>query len=82
VDGAYRQHEQSVLVLVDADDRLALLEDERCYVPAYLGPYGWLGLDLDERTDWAEVRELLDASYRRTAGARRVSALDAITLAR
>ena len=76
VDGAYRQHEHSVLVLIDAAEREALLEEERCYVPAYLGAYGWIGVDLDHDVDWAEVNELLDASYRRTAGPRRVSALD------
>jgi predicted DNA-binding protein (MmcQ/YjbR family) len=77
VDGSYVQHPCSVLVLVDDDERQALLEDPRCYRPAYLGPYGWVGLDLDRRTDWDEVRELLDASYRRTAGKRRVALLEA-----
>ncbi len=76
VDGVYVQHERSVVVLVDDDDRPGLLDDPRCYVPAYLGVSGWLGLDLDSSTDWDEVRELVDASYRRTAGARRVAALD------
>ena len=75
VDGVYRRHEQSVLVLVDPDERTALLRDDRCYSPAYLGPSGWVGLDLDAATDWAEVGELLDASYRRTAGPRRVRRL-------
>ncbi|MFF5290106.1 MmcQ/YjbR family DNA-binding protein [Paractinoplanes globisporus] len=76
VDGAYRQHEHSVLVLIDAAEREALLEEERCYVPAYLGAYGWIGVDLDHDVDWAEVNEILDASYRRTAGPRRVAVLD------
>jgi hypothetical protein len=79
VDGTYRQHEQSVLVLVDPDERDALLGDDRCYVPAYLGASGWIGVDLTDDTDWDEVNELLDASYRRTAGARRVAVLDART---
>lgn len=76
VDGVYRQHEHSLLVLVDPDERAALLDDERCYVPAYLGPSGWIGVDLTDDTDWDEIAELLDASYRRTAGKRRVAALD------
>ncbi|GGJ79074.1 phosphoribosylglycinamide formyltransferase [Pilimelia anulata] len=79
VDGEYRQHEHSVIVLVDAAERPALLDDGRCYVPAYLGAYGWIGLDLDGDTDWDEVNELLDASYRLTAGPRRVARLDART---
>ncbi|MDG6107944.1 MmcQ/YjbR family DNA-binding protein [Dactylosporangium aurantiacum] len=77
VDGVYHQHEQSVIVLVDPAEREALLEDARSYVPAYLGPSGWVGVDLDGDTDWAEIGELLDASYRLTAGRRRVAALDA-----
>ncbi|MGH3679829.1 MAG: MmcQ/YjbR family DNA-binding protein [Natronosporangium sp.] len=77
VDGTYRQHERSVLVLVDPDEREALLEGSRCYLPAYLGPYGWIGVDLTDDTDWDEINELLDASYRRTAGPRRVAVLDA-----
>ena len=75
VDGEYRRHEQSVLVLLDPAERDALLGEERCYVPAYLGPSGWVGVDLDDHTDWGEIGELLDASYRRTAGPRRVARL-------
>ena len=77
VDGAYREHDHSLLVLPDPGDREALLEEERCYLPAYLGVAGWIGVDLGEDTDWDEIEELLDASYRRTAGVRRVAALDA-----
>jgi hypothetical protein len=76
VDGVYRQHKHSVLVLVDPDERAALLEEARCFVPAYLGSSGWIGVDLTGDTDWDEVDELLDASYRRTAGSRRVALLD------
>ena len=79
VDGAYQRHERSVLVLVDPAERSALLGEERCYVPAYLGPSGWVGVDLTDDTDWDEIGELLDASYRRTAGVRRVARLDAAT---
>jgi len=77
VDGVYRQHEHSMLVQVDPGEREALLAEDRCYVPAYLGASGWIGVDLPGDTDWAEVGEMLDASYRRTAGSRRVAALNA-----
>jgi hypothetical protein len=77
VDGEYEQHGRAVLVLLDPGEREALLGDDRCFVPAYLGPSGWVGVDLTDDTDWDEVRELLDASYRRTAGPRRVALLDA-----
>ena len=79
VDGVYCQHEHSVLVLLDPDEREALLRDGRCYVPAYLGSSGWVGVDLSDDSDWNEINELLDASYRRTAGPRRIAALDART---
>ena len=77
VDGEYERHEHSLLVLLDPDERSALLKEARCYSPAYLGPSGWLGVDLTAGTDWQEIGELLDASYRRTAGPRRVARLDA-----
>lgn len=66
-----------VMVKVDDSDRTALLQDERFFFPAYTGPSGWLGLDFSRAdVDWAEVRELVDASYRLTAPARLVGRLD------
>lgn len=76
VDGEWVQHGQAIIVLPDEDDRRALLEDPRVFVPAYLGPSGWIGVDLDDDTDWTEVAELLDASYRRTAPKRSIARLD------
>ena len=77
VDGEWVQHPHSIVVLPDPDERLALLEDRRVYVPAYLGPSGWVGFDLDDDTDWTEVAELLDASYRLTAPKKLIAELDA-----
>ena len=77
LDGEWIQHPHSIMVQPDESDRRALLEDDRVYVPAYLGPSGWIGVDLDAATDWSEIAELLDASYRRTASARDVAELDA-----
>ncbi len=76
VDGQYEQHPHSILVKPDPTERLALVEDPRCYVPAYLGPSGWVGLDLDGDTDWSEVAELIELSYRETAGRRLIAELD------
>ena len=76
VDGEWVQHGRSIVVLPDPDDRRALLEDERVYVPAYLGAYGWIGVDLDDSTDWTEMTELLDASYRLTAPKRSIAKLE------
>ena len=77
MDGAWIEHPHSIMVQPDEVDRRALLEDDRVYVPAYLGASGWIGIDLDAATDWSEIAELLDASYRLTAPARDVAALDA-----
>jgi hypothetical protein len=79
VEGEWVAHDHAVLVLPDEADRPGLLEDPRTWVPAYLGPSGWLGVDLvpvHGRGVRAEVAELLDASYRLTAAARLVAALD------
>jgi len=74
--GDWVQHPHSVVVQPDPGDRRALLEEDRVYVPAYLGPSGWIGVDLDDDTDWTEIAELLDASYRLTAPRKLVARLD------
>ena len=64
---------QSVLVLPDLLTREAALSDERFFVPAYYGPYGWIGLDFRAaEVDWDEVGDLVEQSYRNTAPARLV----------
>jgi predicted DNA-binding protein (MmcQ/YjbR family) len=78
-DGVWIQHPESLIVLLDPGDRMALVEDERVYLPAYLSPSGWIGLDLDDDTDWGEVAELLDASYRLTAPKSLIVELDGRT---
>ena len=80
VDGEWERYDDSLLVLLDPDERDALADDPRCYLPAYLAPSGWLGMHLGDDTDWAEVTELIDASYRLTAGPRRIARLDAQAL--
>ena len=81
--------------LVDhhGDDRLALwvkappgeqqalvdAEPDRYFVPPYLGPSGWVGVLLDDRSrpDWDQVAELLEQAWRMSAGKRAVAAYDA-----
>lgn len=72
-----RRFDQSLLVVADPAEREALLADERFFLPAYMGAYGWVGLILDENSDWTEVGELLDASFRQVAPKRTVAELDA-----
>ncbi|ACY22457.1 hypothetical protein Gbro_3252 [Gordonia bronchialis DSM 43247] len=74
--GTKVRHDQSILFIPDDSERQALEEDSRFFVPAYLGAYGWLGLLLDDATDWTEVAELLDASYRQIAPKRAIAELD------
>jgi hypothetical protein len=68
-------HDQAILFKPDPDEGPALRADPRIWVPGYLGPSGWLGIDLGDRTDWSEIHELIDDSYRATATARLVRAL-------
>lgn len=77
IDGEWVQHPQAVLVQVTEDERHALVQDAQAFVPAYWGPSGWIGLDLDDTTDWDEVAELLEESFRLTAPKRAITALDA-----
>ena len=77
VDGEWVQHPHSILVQTDPDDRAALLDQDRSFVPGYWGPSGWLGLDLDDDTDWVEIAELVDASFRLTAPKKLIAQLDA-----
>jgi predicted DNA-binding protein (MmcQ/YjbR family) len=50
---------------------LAAAQPKRFYLPAYIGPRGWIALRLDTgRIDWEEVAELVKGSYRITAPSR------------
>lgn len=71
--------DRALLFLPDPAERLALDQDSRFHVPAYYGAAGWLALPLDSSgpVDWDEVAELVESSYRQTAGVRRVARLDA-----
>jgi hypothetical protein len=67
----------AVLVKADETDRRALEQDARFFHPAYLGPYGWVGLDFTAApVDWDEVAELVDASFRLVAPAKLIRELD------
>jgi hypothetical protein len=76
-DGPHTRYDHALLIKVDDSERQALQQDPRFFYPAYLGPYGWLGLDFDAaKVDWVEVKELVDASFRLQAPARLVRLLD------
>ena len=55
-------------VLPGDNVRLIAANPRKFHMPAYIGPRGWVGLRLDRPTvDWAEVKELLLASYTQIA---------------
>ncbi len=71
------EHPFAVIFKADSDERPALLQDPRMYVPAYYGPSGWLAFDFTAAdVDWSEIAELIDASYRQVALKRMLKALD------
>jgi predicted DNA-binding protein (MmcQ/YjbR family) len=78
VKGEYTAYPYSILVKVDESDRRALEQDQRFFFPAYMGPFGWLGLDFTatKKVDWEEVAELIDASFRMIASKRLITMLD------
>ncbi len=76
--GPHERHDHALIIKPDPGEAQALEDDPRFWVPAYLGPAGWRGIDLDDAAlDWTEVAELVDASYRQVAGPRLVAELDA-----
>ena len=76
VDGQWVQHPASVMVLADLDGHSAMRALPNSWVPAYLGPYGWTGLDLGPLTDWDDVAGFIEESYRFTADTRLCKLLD------
>src|SRR3954447_22013485 len=70
--------EHQLTFKADPEERVALLEDPRFFVPPYVGTKGWLGLRLDGTApDWDEVAELIAISYRLIAPKRLSARLDA-----
>jgi predicted DNA-binding protein (MmcQ/YjbR family) len=59
-----------VLCKVLPGDNVALIaaDPKHFYMPAYVGPRGWVGLRLDVgRVNWAELEELARGSYQLVA---------------
>ena len=54
--------------LLGENAALAAAQPKRYYLPAYIGPRGWVALRLDAgKIDWDEVHEILLGSYLLTA---------------
>jgi hypothetical protein len=55
-------------VLLGDNTALIAAQPERFYMPAYIGPRGWVALRLDRGAlDWKEVAELVKTSYQSVA---------------
>jgi hypothetical protein len=55
---------------------LVATDPDRFYLPAYIGPRGWVGLRLDVgEPDWETVRDLVEGSYRLVAPAKLIKLL-------
>jgi predicted DNA-binding protein (MmcQ/YjbR family) len=63
-------------VLPGDNKALAAAQPARFYLPAYIGPRGWIALRLDAgKVDWEEVRDLVATSYRLVAPKRLAAGL-------
>ena len=53
-----------------------LAEGHPFFYPKYVGSKGWIGIVLTDDTDWAEIDELVEESFRVIAPKRLVARLD------
>ncbi len=73
-EAGWRMHLQC---WVGPELQATLSDDPRFSIPAYIGHRGWIDLDVEDRIDWDEVRELALGSYRHFALKRMLKALAA-----
>ena len=59
-----------------AQETLTRAEPDRYFAPPYVGQHGWVGLWLDDATDWSLVADLAEEGYRMTAPKRLAARLD------
>lgn len=65
------------------EEKGALLADARFFIPRYFGVHGWLAMHIEaDDTDWRQVAELIDTSYRQLALVRHLRRLDSEGLSR
>ena len=77
-DDGGRDLPQSLVFFPDPDEAEALAQHPLVFVPAYWGPWGWLGYDLaSPAADWQEIAELVEDSFRLTAPNKLVAELSA-----
>ncbi len=60
-----------------AQEEMLRESPDRFFRPPYVGHRGWIGVRVDGRPDWAEVRAVCVEAYRTVAPKRLVAQLDA-----
>lgn len=71
-------HDHALVFMPATDELPAIDGDDRFFVPAYWGPSGWRGIDLDRPdTDWEEIGELVEDSFRETATKKLIAEFEA-----
>ena len=60
-----------------AQELLLEAAPERFFAPPYVGPRGWVGVQLTGEVDWEELADLIADSYRLIAPKRLAAAIDA-----
>jgi len=60
----------------DVQQSLVGADPEVFFVPPYVGPSGWVGIDLEGEVDWDMVSGLLEEGYRMVAPARAIKQLE------
>jgi len=51
----------------DAAEQAALVDGDRFFLSKFGAKHGWTAVRVDKKTDWAQVADLVMASYRRVA---------------
>ena len=60
----------------EAQQDLVAMDPKTFFVPAYVGPSGWVGMRLDRRPNWEMLEALLLEGYRSVAPKRALKQLD------
>jgi len=60
----------------DTQEVLTAANPDLFFIPPYVGPSGWIGVDFSSKPDWDVVSGLLEDGYRAVAPRRAIKALD------
>ena len=57
-------------------ESLVAADPQYFFRPPYVGPAGWIGINLDKGLDWGTIAELVKEGYRMLAGKRLLAKLE------